>query len=68
MKSQESALYFFMKKGLSLYPNSDKARALLRISHGIHRVGDSLHSHGAFTALTMHALHFHGIHTAVLVC
>ena len=31
-------------------------------------VGDSLHSHDAFTELTMHALRFQGVRTALTAC
>ena len=49
----------FMKRGLSRRPNSDQSLyGVLSRSYGVF-VGDSLRSHDAFTALTVHALRFH---------
>ena len=62
-------LIFFVKKGLSQGPNSNQGvvTELALRSYGV-LVGFSLHSHDAFTALTMHAMHFQGVCTALASC
>ena len=61
--------YFCVKKGLSWrsYSYHGVATEFQWRSYGV-LVGDSLRSHDTFTALTMHALCFHGIHTALTMC
>ena len=71
MTSQENP-DIFREKGLSRRPAATKA--LLRNSHGVLSrscevlVGVSLRFDCAFTALTMHALRFHDIRTALTAC
>ena len=43
------------------------SHSVLSRSYGVH-VGDSLCSHGAFSALTAHVLRFHGVATALTPC
>ena len=70
MRSQDNP-DIFVKRGLSQNPNSNQFIKLLQSSHGILSrsyvvlVGNSLRSQDAFMAITMHALGFHSILTAL---
>ena len=72
MNSQENPDIFVKKRAFQGVLIATKA--LLRSLHGVvlhsYRVlvGNSLHSHNAFTALTMHELRFYCVHTALTVC
>ena len=71
MRSQENPDIFHDKR--ACYGVLTATKSLLWSSHGLlsrsyEVLSDSLPSHNALTMLTMHALHFHGVHTALRAC